>query len=133
MIGLQRSLLRSRWRAGLLVSAVAALIAGAGVATASSAEAAAGCRVGYTNAGQWPGGFTANVTVTNLGDRIDGWRLGWTFPSGQTVSQAWNATVTASGAQVTATDAGHGAEGPDRHVRPDLEHLRGPRHPGDHR
>jgi endoglucanase len=109
MIGLQGSSRRSRWRTGLLAGAVATLVAGLGVATATSANAAAGCRVTYANAGQWPGGFTANVTVTNLGDRIDGWRLGWTFPSGQTVSQAWNATVTASGAQVTAANVSHNA------------------------
>jgi endoglucanase len=109
MIGLQRSLRRHRWRAGLLVGAVATLVAGLGVATATSANAAAGCRVTYATGGQWPGGFTANVTVTNLGDRIDGWRVGWTFASGQAVSQAWNATVTASGSQVTAANVAHNA------------------------
>ena len=107
MIGLQRSLRRRRWRAGLLAGAVATLVAGLGVATATSANAAAGCRVSYTTGGQWPGGFTANVTVTNLGDRIDGWRVGWTFAPGQAVSQAWNATVTAAGAQVTAANVAH--------------------------
>ncbi|RSM50488.1 cellulase [Actinoplanes sp. ATCC 53533] len=109
MIGLQGSLRRNRWRAGLLAGAAATLVAGLGVATATEASAAAGCRVGYATAGQWPGGFTANITVTNLGDRIDGWRLGWVFPSGQTVSQAWNATVSASGAQVTAVNVAHNA------------------------
>jgi endoglucanase len=109
MIGLQRAFRRNRWRAGLLVGTVATLLAGLGIATATSASAAAGCRVGYAIGGQWPGGFTANVTVTNLGDRIDGWRLGWTFPSGQTVSQAWSATVTSAGAQVTAANVGYNA------------------------
>nr|WP_184847466.1 cellulase family glycosylhydrolase [Allocatelliglobosispora scoriae] len=72
--------------------------------TAVSAQAAAGCRVAYAVSSQWTGGFTANVTVTNLGDPLTGWNLAWTFPSGQQVTQAWNATVTSSGAQVTAAN-----------------------------
>ncbi|MDG4830075.1 cellulase family glycosylhydrolase [Solwaraspora sp. WMMD1047] len=82
---------------------------GASFAVALTAHAATGCRVTYATASQWPGGFTANVSVTNLGDPINGWRVGWTFPSGQQVTQAWNATVTASGGQVTATNVGYNA------------------------
>jgi endoglucanase len=74
-----------------------------------SAQAAAGCRVAYTVPSQWPGGFTGNVTVTNLGDPITGWSLVWTFPSGQRVTQAWNATVTAAGSQHTATNMSYNA------------------------
>lgn len=99
---------RARWRAGLIGGALAVALT-AGVATAISASAVAGCRVAYTVGSQWPGGFTANVAVTNLGDPVNGWRLGWTFPSGQRVTQAWNATVTATGDQVTAADAGYNA------------------------
>jgi uncharacterized repeat protein (TIGR01451 family) len=45
------------------------------------------------------------VTVANSGTvPITGWRVTWTFPSGQTITQFWNATVTASGAAVTATN-----------------------------
>nr|WP_229688687.1 cellulase family glycosylhydrolase [Micromonospora yangpuensis] len=79
-----------------------------GMTFAVSAQAAAGCRVAYT-ANQWPGGFTANVAVTNLGDPVNGWRLTWTFPSGQQVTSAWNATVTAAGANVTATSLSYNA------------------------
>jgi hypothetical protein len=48
---------------------------------------------------QWSGGFTAEVSLHNLSDRpLDGWTLGWTFPSGQRISHAWGAeTVTAGG------------------------------------
>ncbi len=62
----------------------------------------AACTVSYaTNV--WPGGFTANVTVTNNGSApVDGWRLAFTLPSGQSVVHAWNASVSSSGA-VTAT------------------------------
>lgn len=53
----------------------------------------AACTVSYaTNV--WPGGFTANVTVTNNGSApVDGWRLAFTLPSGQSVVHAWNASV----------------------------------------
>ncbi|MFH9174885.1 GH12 family glycosyl hydrolase domain-containing protein [Streptomyces albogriseolus] len=63
----------------------------------------AACTVSYaTNV--WPGGFTANVTVTNNGSApVDGWRLAFTLPSGQSVVHAWNASVTPSSGAVTAT------------------------------
>ncbi|MCA2218127.1 cellulase family glycosylhydrolase [Jidongwangia harbinensis] len=96
-------------RAGFLAAGVATLLAGVGVVTATSAHAAAGCRVSYAIANQWSGGFNANVTVTNLGDPVNGWRLGWAFPDGQRVTQAWNATVTSSGDAVTAANASYNA------------------------
>src|SRR5690606_30012012 len=68
--------------------------------------AVTGCRVDYSVTAQWPGGFTADVNITNLGDPINGWTLTWSYAAGQTVTQAWNATITQSGAQVTAKDAG---------------------------
>jgi arabinan endo-1,5-alpha-L-arabinosidase len=82
----------------------------AGVVAISAQAAAAGCRVGYTIGAQWGGGFTAEVAVTNLGDRLNGWTLTWSYGAGQTVQQAWNAGVTQSGTQVTATNTGWNAE-----------------------
>jgi arabinan endo-1,5-alpha-L-arabinosidase len=49
------------------------------------------------------------VTITNLGDPVSGWTLTWSYSAGQVVTQAWNATVTQSGAAVVARDAGHNA------------------------
>jgi endoglucanase len=98
---------RTRWRLGLVAAATAGLVAVAGIVMATSAQAAVGCRVTYSAGSQWPGGFTANVGITNLGDPINGWSLVWTFPSGQQVTQAWNATVTSSGGQATATNASY--------------------------
>jgi len=96
------------WRASVVAGGMAALLL-AGVVVTTSAQAAAGCRVAYAVSAQWPGGFTANVNVTNLGDPINGWDLAWTFPSGQRVTHPWNATVTSAGSQVTATNMSYNA------------------------
>jgi endoglucanase len=76
-------------RVGVITGAVTALLVGLGITVAVNAQAAAGCRVAYSTASQWPGGFNGNVAITNLGDPINGWSLVWTFPSGQRVTQAW--------------------------------------------
>jgi hypothetical protein len=50
-----------------------------------------GCSVRYAIANQWPGGFQAALTITNTGTTaINGWRLGFLFPDGQTITQMWN-------------------------------------------
>ncbi|GAA5194674.1 hypothetical protein GCM10023322_59630 [Rugosimonospora acidiphila] len=95
----------------LFIALAAAVAAGAGtVATVATAQAAGtGCRVDYAVTNQWQGGFGASVTITNLGDAINGWTLTWSYSAGQAVTQAWNATVTQSGSAVTARDAGYNA------------------------
>ncbi|NKY38622.1 cellulose binding domain-containing protein [Cellulomonas septica] len=95
---------RRTWSATL---AAATLLTGAVVVQAPVASAATGCRVDYVVSAQWSGGFTASVKVTNLGDAVSGWNLTWTFPAGQTVTQAWSATVTQSGASVSARNASY--------------------------
>ncbi|MFI9154292.1 cellulose binding domain-containing protein [Streptomyces sp. NPDC053367] len=75
-------------------------------------DPAGACQVAYdTNV--WQGGFTANVTVRNTGSAaIDGWRLGFTLPSGQRITSSWNATLTGSSGAVTATPVAHNARIP---------------------
>ncbi|WP_405089795.1 cellulose binding domain-containing protein [Micromonospora sp. NBC_01392] len=102
---------RRSWRTALVLGATAAL-AVAGATTAVTAQAAAGCRVDYRVSSEWSGGFNADVTVTNLGDALTGWRLAWTFPAGQQVSQAWSATIPTGTSSVTATDVGYNAAVP---------------------
>ncbi|MFE5393638.1 cellulose binding domain-containing protein [Streptomyces sp. NPDC056568] len=67
------------------------------------------CTVTYgTNV--WQNGFTADVTVKNTGQSpVDGWRLAFALPSGQRVTNAWNASVTPSTGSLTATGLGHNA------------------------
>jgi len=93
-----------RW----ITAAGAVLLASAGVAVALPAgAAAAGCSVNYAVSSQWQGGFGADVTITNLGDPLTGWTLTWSYSAGQTVTQAWNTTLTQSGAAVTARNVSY--------------------------
>ncbi|GGX72029.1 xyloglucanase [Streptomyces minutiscleroticus] len=66
-------------------------------------EPAGSCAVAYTVTNRWPGGFQAEVRLTNTGSSAwNGWSLAWSSPAGQTVAQAWNAAVTQEGSAVTA-------------------------------
>jgi hypothetical protein len=61
----------------------------------------------------WSGGYTAAVTVTNTGSAaVNGWKVGFTLPSGQSITSAWNATISPSSGAVTATDVGYNAQIP---------------------
>ncbi|HEU5028606.1 MAG TPA: cellulose binding domain-containing protein [Spirillospora sp.] len=72
--------------------------------TATAAVTA--CSVAYRIDGSWPQGFQATVRITNLGTAaIDGWRLGFAFPDGQSITQVWNAGQQQDGASVTVTAA----------------------------
>ncbi len=63
------------------------------------------CHVTYAKASEWAGGFVANVTIANTGtSAINGWTLTFTFPGDQKITNGWNATVTQSGASVTAAN-----------------------------
>lgn len=90
-----------------MIAGAAVLAAATVVAAQGASAAAAGCRVDYTISSQWQGGFGAGVAVTNLGDPITGWTLRWSYGAGQTVTQAWNATVSQSGAAVTAVNVSY--------------------------
>jgi len=95
------------WRVSAAAAALVTVSGGVLALTATAATAASGCRVDYQIASQWTGGFGATIAVTNLGDPLTAWRLTWSFTAGQTVTQAWNAVVTQSGAQVTADNASY--------------------------
>ncbi|GAA3738748.1 cellulose 1,4-beta-cellobiosidase [Spinactinospora alkalitolerans] len=77
------------------------------VATSGPAGAATGCEVEYTVVNEWSTGFTAGVTVTNLGDALDGWTLEWDFAGDQQVGNGWNGSYSQSGQHVTVEDAGY--------------------------
>ncbi|MFR9798712.1 cellulose binding domain-containing protein [Streptomyces sp. MS06] len=97
--------IRTRLRGLTAVGAVALLALGAGLLRPSASEAAGqGCDVSYT-AYPSTGAFTAQIHVTNLGPAAGSWQLTWTYTGDEQVTAAWNATVTQSGRDVTATNA----------------------------
>jgi non-reducing end alpha-L-arabinofuranosidase len=76
--------------------------------TIGSGSGGGGCHVSYVKSSEWPGGFVVNITISNTGTAaINGWTLTFTFPGDQKVTNAWNATVTQSGASVTAANASY--------------------------
>jgi beta-xylosidase len=101
--------MRSSSRKGWLVAAAAAAVTVAGGLSAAPVQATTGCAVTYTVTDQWGGGFGANVSITNLGDAVDSWKLTWTFTAGQTISQLWNGSLTQSGNQVSVENVDHNA------------------------
>jgi hypothetical protein len=86
------------------VAAVSLVVGGLTAVTVASAQAAAGCQVSYTVTSQWPSGFGAAVSVTDLGSPVSSWQLTWSFGAGQTITQLWNGSYTQSGAAVTVTN-----------------------------
>ncbi|TQJ22085.1 cellulose binding domain-containing protein [Micromonospora sp. A202] len=92
---------------GLVSAGVALLVSSTVVAALPAGAAAAGCSVTYAVSSQWQGGFGANVSVTNLGDPLTSWALTWSYSAGQTVTQAWNTSLTQSGSAVTATNVSY--------------------------
>jgi cellulase/cellobiase CelA1 len=56
----------------------------------------------------WPGGFQAEVTVTNNGATVlNGWSVRMTLANGQAISSMWNATNTGTTGAVTARNASY--------------------------
>ncbi|MET8040619.1 cellulose binding domain-containing protein [Micromonospora sp. NPDC005215] len=95
-----------RSRLVVLAATVLTVVAGGlGIATAQAATPA--CGVAYRVTSQWTGGFGADVVVTNLGDAVTSWAVGWSLAPGQGVTQAWNAAVTVTGTAVTATNVSY--------------------------
>jgi hypothetical protein len=95
-----------------LAAATAVTAALVGVVTSTpAAQAASGCQVDY-QVNQWTGGFTANVSVNVGASAVSGWALTWTYPGGQQVTSAWNATVTQSGTAVTARNVSYNGQVP---------------------
>ncbi|WP_432074503.1 glycosyl hydrolase family 18 protein [Streptomyces wuyuanensis] len=95
-----RSRFRSRATAGLtaLLLPLAAMV---GLAT--PAQAATSATATYTKVQDWGSGFEGKWTVKNTGTTsISSWTVEWDFPSGTSVTSAWDADVTGSGTHWTA-------------------------------
>jgi endoglucanase len=78
--------------------------ASASASSGGGGGGAAACTAAMKLDNSWQGGFQATVTVTNAGTAaVSPWTVTWTMPSGAIIGSGWNATVTQSGAVVTAT------------------------------
>ncbi|QMU73907.1 cellulose-binding protein [Streptacidiphilus sp. P02-A3a] len=63
-----------------------------------------GCTAALAVTDQWSTGFTDTVTVTNTGSKpSNSWNVQWTWPDGQQLSSAWNASAAQSGGTVSAS------------------------------
>ncbi|MBJ6640403.1 cellulose binding domain-containing protein [Streptomyces sp. DHE7-1] len=73
------------------------------VGLASPAQAAANATASFTKTSDWGTGFGGQWTVKNTGtSAISSWTVEWDFPSGTSVTSAWDADVTNSGTHWTA-------------------------------
>lgn len=76
--------------------------------TAGGGTPGVGCSVGYRVVGEWPNGFQGEITLRNTGTAaINGWKLGFSFANGQTISSTWGGTATQSGAAVSVAPASY--------------------------
>lgn len=74
----------------------------------STPSGAAACSAAYSVVNSWSGGFQGQVVVKNTGSgTLNGWRLGWTFPGDQAISNLWNGSYTQSGPSVAVTSAAY--------------------------
>ncbi len=77
------------------------------VTTSPPPPATGACTATYAVTSSWQGGFQGEVRVAAGPAAIRGWTVSLAYPASQTIQQGWNATVTASGSTVTATNAGY--------------------------
>ncbi len=85
------------------VSASPSRSASPSASPSQSSSSGAKCAATVAVTGSWSGGFQLSFTITNTGSvAFSSWTLGFSFAGGQTVAGSWNATVTQSGANVTA-------------------------------
>ncbi|MER5866315.1 glycoside hydrolase family 6 protein [Kitasatospora sp. NPDC002040] len=67
-----------------------------------------GCAATYKVSSDWGAGFNADVTVTNTGTAATkSWKVTWTWPGNQQVTNLWNGTVSQSGSSVSVVNAGY--------------------------
>lgn len=64
------------------------------------------CSAAYSITGSWPGGFQAQVTVSNpTTATMSGWTAGWILPDGETINSSWNGTLSQAGSLASVKSA----------------------------
>jgi endoglucanase len=65
------------------------------------------CTATYTPGSTWGGGYEAKILVKNTGTTpLKNWKVTWTPAAGQTLTQVWNGTLTASTPQIVIASTG---------------------------
>jgi endoglucanase len=59
------------------------------------------CAAAYQTTSSWQGGFQGQISVTAGSSAINGWKLTISLPSGVSIGQLWNGTLTTSGSTAT--------------------------------
>jgi cellulose binding protein with CBM2 domain len=78
---------------------------GGSTTTTTTPPPASACSATSTVTSSWNGGYQMAVTVANTGSTgITGWSTSFSFAGSQQVSSSWNAAVTQSSHDVTATN-----------------------------
>jgi endo-1,4-beta-xylanase len=66
------------------------------------------CHVTYTKNSEWPGGFTAQVTIANTSTTaLSSWSLTFTFPGDQKITSNFNGGFSQTGQNATLTNASY--------------------------
>ncbi|GAA3799748.1 glycosyl hydrolase family 18 protein [Streptomyces phyllanthi] len=97
--------MRFRHRAAAVLTTLLLPLTGlVGLATpAHAAAASSSATATYTKTQDWGTGFEGKWTVKNTGTTtLSSWTVEWDFPSGTSVTSAWDADVTSSGTHWTA-------------------------------
>jgi len=76
--------------------------------TTTPPPSGSGCTATFKVDSTWNGGFQGTVTVKNSGSSmISGWTAKATLPSGTTISNLWNGTLSTSGSSITVKNAAY--------------------------
>jgi hypothetical protein len=81
------------------------LTTGSGPVRVVNAGATVGCSVSYSVSSQWNTGFTAALTVTNVGSPVTNWSLTYSYSGSQQLAQGWSGNWSQHGQAVTVTNA----------------------------
>jgi endoglucanase len=87
-----------------LLAAAIALAGLAGPSVPAAADSTLACKVDYA-VNDWGTGFTASVTIGNVGaSPLNGWRLTYSYAGNQTLQQGWNGTWSQAGNAVAVAN-----------------------------
>nr|WP_225312216.1 lytic polysaccharide monooxygenase [Microbispora cellulosiformans] len=75
--------------------------------SSSPSSGPGGCSATYKVVSSWGGGFQGEVSVKAGSSSIGGWTVKWTQPSGGTITQVWNGTLSQSGSNISVQNVNY--------------------------